>query len=65
MLIGQQLRRKYRRGDQNRRFLERGKAESAVITQTQFAMCLKNICRLGRKSKKDKALRGRERERES
>ena len=35
MLIGQYPGRKYRQGDQNRRILGRGKAESAVITQMQ------------------------------
>ena len=34
MLIGQPG-RKYRRDNQNRRILEKGKAQSAVITQTQ------------------------------
>ena len=35
MLIGQWPGRKYRQDSQNRRILKRGKAQSAVITQTQ------------------------------
>ena len=35
LLIGQDLGKKYRQGDQNRRILGRGEGQSVVITQMQ------------------------------